>query len=69
MAWMKILIQTLGIQLAAGRLFSKEFTNDTARGIILNEEAVAKIGFTNPQEAVGKSVYMGARAGRIIHWK
>jgi putative ABC transport system permease protein len=54
------LIQTLGIQLAAGRLFSKEFTTDTARGIILNEEAIAKIGFKSPQEAVGKSVYMGS---------
>ncbi|MES2372818.1 MAG: ABC transporter permease [Bacteroidota bacterium] len=53
------LIQTLGIQLASGRLFSKEYPNDTTRGIVLNEEAIAKIGFANPQEAVGKSVYMG----------
>jgi putative ABC transport system permease protein len=53
------LVQTLGIQLAAGRLFSKEYPNDTARGIVLNEEAIAKIGFSSPQEAVGKSVYMG----------
>ena len=52
-------LQTIGIQLLAGRLFSKEFITDTARGIILNEEAIAKLGFTNPQEAVGKSIYTG----------
>jgi putative ABC transport system permease protein len=52
-------IQTIGIQLVAGRLFSKEFISDTARGIILNEEAIAKLGFKNPQEAVGKPLYMG----------
>ncbi len=54
------LIQTLGIKLVAGRLFFKDYVNDTARGIVLNEEAVAKIGFASPQEAVGKPVYMGA---------
>lgn len=53
-------IQTAGIQLSAGRLFSKEFPGDTTRSVILNEEAVAKLGFTSPQEAVGKTVYTGA---------
>ncbi|MEO8172906.1 MAG: FtsX-like permease family protein, partial [Sediminibacterium sp.] len=54
------LIQTLGIKLAAGRLFSKDYPNDTIRGIVLNEEAITKIGFSSPQEAVGKPVYTGA---------
>ncbi|MCW3088420.1 MAG: FtsX-like permease family protein [Sediminibacterium sp.] len=50
-------IQTLDIKLVAGRLFSKAFPGDTARAIVLNEEAVTKLGFSSPEEAVGKSVY------------
>jgi putative ABC transport system permease protein len=50
-------IQTLNIKLLAGRLFSKEFPGDTANGIILNEEAITKMGFTSPEEAAGKIIY------------
>ncbi len=50
-------IQTLNIKLLAGRLFSKEFPGDTANGIILNEEAITKMGFASPQEAAGKTIY------------
>lgn len=50
-------IQTLGIKLIAGRTFSKEFPGDTARSIILNEEAVVKLGFANATEAIGKKLF------------
>ncbi|MES2006192.1 MAG: ABC transporter permease [Bacteroidota bacterium] len=53
-------LQTIGIKLVAGRGFSKAFPGDTARGMILNEEAVSKLGFASPQEAVGKILYTGA---------
>ncbi len=59
-------IQTLGIQLVAGRLFSKEFPGDTARGIIVNEETVTKLGFASPQEAVGKSVHTNRGATSTV---
>jgi putative ABC transport system permease protein len=60
-------IQTLGIQLVAGRLFSKAFPGDTAQAIVLNEEAVSKLGFANAQEAVGKQVFYdyGGRANPL----
>jgi len=49
-------LQTLGIKIAAGRLFSPEFPADTNLRMILNEEAITKIGFKNAQDAVGKKV-------------
>jgi putative ABC transport system permease protein len=47
-------LQTLGMQLVAGRLFSPEFPADTLTRFVINEEAVKKFGFSSPQEAVGK---------------
>ena len=49
-------LQTLGIKHVAGRLFSPEFPADTNLRMILNEEAITKIGFKNSQDAIGKKV-------------
>lgn len=49
-------LQTLGVQLVAGRLFSKDFPADTLTRFVVNEETVKKFGFGSPQEAVGKWV-------------
>lgn len=47
-------LQTLGVKLVAGRLFSSEFTADTLTSFVINEEAVKEFGFASPQDAVGK---------------
>ena len=49
-------LQTLGIKTAAGRLFSPEFPADTNLRMILNEEAITKMGFKNAQDAIAKKV-------------
>lgn len=41
-------IKTLGLELTAGRDFSKEFPTDTKEAYILNEAAVKEIGWENP---------------------
>lgn len=46
------LIETLGIQLASGRSFSKDHSTDST-GVILNEAAVRVMGLTNP---IGKEI-------------
>jgi putative ABC transport system permease protein len=46
-------IPTLGMELVAGRNFSKEFPTDSA-GIIINEAAAKMYGFSDP---VGKNLY------------
>lgn len=48
-------IETLGIELLQGRGFAKEFTNDQG-ALILNEEAIARLGYTI-DNAIGKKVY------------
>ena len=47
-------LQTLGVQVVAGRLFSSEFTADTLTRFVVNEETVKQFGFGSAQEAVGK---------------
>ena len=47
-------LQTLGVKLVAGRLFSKQFPADTFTRIVINEEAVRQYGFASPQAAVGQ---------------
>lgn len=55
------MIETLGIEMAAGRSFSPQFT-DTAR-IIFNEAAIAFMGMTDP---IGKTVKLWGRNVEII---
>lgn len=55
-------LETAGIQLKEGRDFSREFSTDTAN-LILNEEAVRRIGFENP---IGQRVKMWDREGQVI---
>jgi putative ABC transport system permease protein len=53
-------IQTIGIKPLAGRMFSAQFPSDSIKSIILNEEAVQKLGFASPKDAVGKTIYTSA---------
>jgi len=41
-------LETLGIELSAGRNFSKEFTTDESGAFILNETAVKQFGWNDP---------------------
>jgi putative ABC transport system permease protein len=50
-------ISTYGLEILAGRDFSREFEHDVNR-IILNEEAVKAFGFSSVEEAVGEKVIL-----------
>ncbi|MEP2667631.1 MAG: FtsX-like permease family protein [Cyclobacteriaceae bacterium] len=47
-------VKTLGLQIIAGRDFSREFGTDAKKGFILNETAVTAYGFGTPEEAIGR---------------
>jgi putative ABC transport system permease protein len=47
-------LQTLGVRLMAGRLFSKEFQADSLNNFVINEQAIKEFGFASPEDAVGK---------------
>ena len=61
-------LQTLGIKPISGRLFSAEFPADTNLRMILNEEAVKKIGFKNAADATGKNVAIDWQ-GETYRWQ
>jgi len=61
-------LQTLGIKPLAGRLFSAEFPADTSFRMILNEEAIKKLGFKNAVDAIGKNVAIDWQ-GQNYRWE
>ena len=54
------------ISLAAGRNFSPEFSTDSTQALIINEAAASKLGYTSPEEAVGKRFSQWGKEGQII---
>jgi putative ABC transport system permease protein len=59
-------VKTYRMDMAAGRIFSREFSSDTAGTIMLNEAAVKRFGWT-PQEAIGKDLfYFKGSIGKIV---
>ena len=50
-------IKTMGLQLVAGRDFSKEMGTDKDHAWIINETAVRQLGFGTPQRALGQKLY------------
>ncbi len=59
-------IPTYGIEMAAGRNFSKEMGTDATQAFIINEAAARRIGWSSPEEAVGQGFEYGRRSGQII---
>lgn len=60
-------VETYRARLLAGRDFSYDFSEDTeGRTFVLNESAVRMIGWTDPQEAIGKSFKLGANSGQVV---
>lgn len=65
-------IKTMGIEVVAGRGFSKDFPSDLSGGFILNETAVQSFGYNTPEEAVGKKInwklwgYDSVKHGEVV---
>ncbi len=58
-------IPTFGIQMAAGRNFSKDFATDSLN-YILNETAVVALGWKSPENAIGKEINYGGVRGKVV---
>jgi putative ABC transport system permease protein len=50
-------IKTLGLQIIAGRDFSKTMSTDKDHAWIINETAVKQMGFGTPKKALGQDLY------------
>jgi putative ABC transport system permease protein len=55
-----------GLELVAGRTYSRQFPTDSAQAIIINESAARQYGYTNPADAVGKKFRQWGREGKVI---
>jgi putative ABC transport system permease protein len=59
-------IPHLGVQMVAGRAFSRQFPADTAKSLLLNEAAVKEFGYANPADVIGKRFSQWGREGTVI---
>lgn len=59
-------ISTYGIQMIAGRDFSKEFESDPQAAYIINQTAVDIYNFGSAEEALGRSINMEGKIGKVI---
>ncbi len=61
-------IRTMGLNLIAGRGFSRDHEAELKEGLVLNETAVARFGWASPAEAIGKKITSpsGYPAGEVI---
>jgi len=58
-------IPTYGIEVAAGRNFSRDFPTDTSN-FLINETAVQALGWRDARNAIGKDLNYGGLKGKII---
>ncbi|MBT1700976.1 ABC transporter permease [Fulvivirgaceae bacterium PWU4] len=55
-----------GLELVAGRTYSKEYPSDSSKALVLNESAARQYGYTDPKQIVGKKFDQWGRAGVVI---
>lgn len=55
-------LETLGVEITAGRSFSRAHPADTT-GVVINEKAVDAFGFSAPREALGEPLGIGRYSG------
>lgn len=61
-------LTTLGIQPLAGRVFSKDFPDDTSSRMVINLEGSKQMGFSSPQQAIGKKLLIDWQ-GQTYRWE
>ncbi len=54
------LVETFGLHLIAGRNFTSRIS-ESYRKVILNESSIKELGFSSPEDAVGKNIYRANR--------
>jgi putative ABC transport system permease protein len=61
-------IETMGLELVAGRGFDRQREAELEDGLVLNETAVSMFGWSSPQEAIGKKIASpsGSPEGEVI---
>lgn len=58
--------KTYGMEIVAGRPFSKEYGTDRREGFMINESAVKQFNFGTPEAALGKKINREGKEGKVI---
>jgi putative ABC transport system permease protein len=58
-------LDTYGIPIVAGRDFNFNLESDSTEAFVLNEAAIREIGWSSPEEAIGKKFLYGDRRGFV----
>lgn len=59
-------IANFGIQMAAGRPYSRDFQADTLHSLVINEAAAKLWGYPDPEKIIGKRFAQWGREGQVI---
>ncbi len=59
-------IPVYGMKIIAGRTFSPAFPTDSTKSVVVNEATVKILGFTSPNQAIGKKFQQWGREGQIV---
>jgi putative ABC transport system permease protein len=59
-------IDQFGLKLLAGRNFSKDLASDSLESMIVNEKVLGLLGYSDPEEIIGKEFEQWNRNGKII---
>ena len=59
-------IPLFDLEMVAGRGFSRDFATDTTKAMVINERTAQLLGYSSPEEAVGKRFKQWGREGKII---
>ena len=59
-------IKQLGMEIVAGRDFSRDFASDSSQAMIINEKAVTLLGYANAEDAIGANYQQWGSNGEVI---
>ncbi|WP_296700815.1 ABC transporter permease [Algoriphagus sp.] len=59
-------IDHYGLELIAGRSYSRDYPSDSTSALVINEAAAKQYGYANPADAVGKKFDQWGREGSVI---
>ncbi|SFN87738.1 putative ABC transport system permease protein [Chitinophaga sp. YR627] len=59
-------IKQYGIKVIAGRAFSEAMGTDSTQAMIVNEATVASLGYSKPEEIIGRKFNQWGRDGKVI---
>lgn len=57
--------ELFGLEIVAGRTFDINLASDSTEAFVLNESSVSRLGYTSPEDAIGKQFNYGGRQGFI----